>query len=707
MELAQLAAYAEKKYGMHEQHKWAEFPGFSVLAEPSTGKWVALLMRQWDFDLGIEIQKCDIKCGMQAVALFREPYVSGPFRMKGEKWVGISFGQETREEVVCHLLDLAVAAEQSRGYAIVLEETPSADEGVYHDTPLALRAEGRRPEQEPRRKQHPLHRQEAQRILRNVPERQPIPGNAPERQPIFRDVPDRILEMMHLYEYGSNSYENKSRNFYRQGKFMEDYEDDAPWDGSFHQYFPTYHDLNIRLLRGYFSWRTQVRKGHYHPIAVSLSYLYVYELLCGIGTAGPSDTLTKLQKFETGFLDAGYGDEGMRRNLRRWMLEYAVLHDVPPETTIQYADPAAAEQDTALAILKAPGGCTDEALFEAICRFAGKKLAASPVIARDEARGKQMFAALWRSQAGQLFEACFGKPVSFPWHPLANAVYWEEETQRDREYCLNASRSYCRFQGSWTEKRYNSLFFNLDRFRALWHATDVFLRRYYKTSHYLKEKPEEAWARPLIEAVVAAQEKEAALAARPKIEIDLSGLDRIRRDALATQSSLLTPEEMKQGAPDRTITSAGIRSEAQQPGDAFVDNGTQPPPAAVEKDMQKPPAAVGKDMQKPPAAVGKDMQKPTVTEDNDIQQEPAGSPDKAGVFPGLDEVHHRILYLLLDGEPVSGLIREKHLLPSIVADTINEALSDEIGDIVVECNDGALALIEDYREDILKILKKD
>ena len=65
MELSELTAYAEEKFHIQEQHKWADFPGFSVLVDPNTGKWVALLMRQWDSDTGTEIQQCDIKCGRQ------------------------------------------------------------------------------------------------------------------------------------------------------------------------------------------------------------------------------------------------------------------------------------------------------------------------------------------------------------------------------------------------------------------------------------------------------------------------------------------------------------------------------------------------------------------------------------------------------------------------------------------------------------------
>ena len=48
MELSELAAYAAGQYHMAEEFLWADFPGFSVLRHPQTGKWVALLMRQWD-----------------------------------------------------------------------------------------------------------------------------------------------------------------------------------------------------------------------------------------------------------------------------------------------------------------------------------------------------------------------------------------------------------------------------------------------------------------------------------------------------------------------------------------------------------------------------------------------------------------------------------------------------------------------------------
>src|SRR5699024_4494869 len=138
-------------------------------------------------------------------------------------------------------------------------------------------------------------------------------------------------------------------------------------------------DLNVRQLRGYFTWRTQVRKGVFHPITTSFAYLYVYELLNGIGVRSPEETLRKMREFEVGFLDSGIGDQKMRSNLHRWMMGHAVLHGVSAALARQYMDPSLMAKDDALAALRHPEEAADEEIFSALCVFGGKKLESSPV----------------------------------------------------------------------------------------------------------------------------------------------------------------------------------------------------------------------------------------------------------------------------------------------------------------------------------------
>lgn len=277
MELSELAAYAREKHTIQEQHKWADFPGFSVLAEPGTGKWAALLMRQWDGDTGEEVQRCDIKCGRQCLAEIRVPWLTLPFRMKGQNWVGVIFDGRTDPEIVFGLFDRAVGMiRQRRAYTVILEDLRGNTKGLYHDTALPQK------EQDRGTALPPMRSRKIQETLRlPAPEQEHAPADsAPDSteawtRDFFREadrtgryastalphIPQKIRDMMRLYEYQGESLEAKSRNFYRQGRFMEDYEDDASWTGEYRRYFTTYHDLHLPQLRGYFTWRTTLRKG--------------------------------------------------------------------------------------------------------------------------------------------------------------------------------------------------------------------------------------------------------------------------------------------------------------------------------------------------------------------------------------------------------------------------------------------------------------
>ena len=494
---------------------------------------------------------------------------------------------------------------EQHGVTIVLDSEPDKAERTYQDTPLPFSDSG-------------YHARED--IL-----------------------PDRLRRMRRLYQFSRDPAGDRTRNFYQQAVYMQDYEDDVPWSGYFFSYFPTYQDMNTRQLRGYFSWRAGVRRGEYQPVSTSAAYIYVYELLNGIGCSSPEESLRKLKDFEHGFLDSGIGDAGMRKNLRRWMTEFAVIHALPPEAAQQYADPNLLQQDTALIILRTPEEHTDDDLFSALCFFGGAKIAQSPVAAAEDGRGRQLFSAVWREAASEahsgkdLFSLCFGERKKRRWYPLANAVYYQRNRYADTSYLLDEYRRFTCHHGIWEVDAYEKLYFDLTVIQGLLHAADLKLRRYLKTGRYLRERPEEKWALPYIESVIEADKKARIEASRPKITIDLSGLEQIRKDASATRDSLLTEEEL------------------------FLEE--------------------------------------TFAETPDSAESSAGVPAD---FP-LDAVQFRILHLLLLGESAKALIEAQHLTPSLAADQINEALYDEIGDIVLSCEDDELVLVEDYREDVERL----
>ncbi len=71
---------------------------------------------------------------------------------------------------------------------------------------------------------------------------------------------------------------------------------------------------------------------------------------------------------------------------------------------------------------------------------------------------------------------------------------------------------------------------------------------------------------------------------------------------------------------------------------------------------------------------------------------------------GLDGAQLRVLRALLRGEDAGPILREGRLFPSVLADGVNEALFDELGDSVLDCDGDALRLVEDYREDLERML---
>ena len=140
-----------------------------------------------------------------------------------------------------------------------------------------------------------------QRILADIRERSVAPSGRDERredgtEKVYRDEPilktaaqlNRFLpEQYRAMRKLASSPEAYRRPeewlFWKQGKFMEDFEDDYDYRGEYIRYFPTYQSMNDMQLRGYFSWRTKVRRGVVEETSLSFAFVYIYELINQIG----------------------------------------------------------------------------------------------------------------------------------------------------------------------------------------------------------------------------------------------------------------------------------------------------------------------------------------------------------------------------------------------------------------------------------------
>lgn len=165
-------------------------------------------------------------------------------------------------------------------------------------------------------------------------------------------MPDRYREMRAIsrWQAGANGgrgrWLSEDEFFYLQATLMADFEDDCPYQGTFKAYSPTYNAMSDRQLRGYFTWRTQVRAGNVEETSLSFAFVYLYELLCGIGCADAQDGFRAIKSFWETYRT--FAPE-LDRYVRVWLADYVVYHNLPASLL---EDSRTLEFDHALIALK-------------------------------------------------------------------------------------------------------------------------------------------------------------------------------------------------------------------------------------------------------------------------------------------------------------------------------------------------------------------
>ena len=133
-------------------------------------------------------------------------------------------------------------------------------------------------------------------------------GKMYEDEPILRTgsqmknyLPQRYRDMKALARPVHDGFEyrrpSETELFIMQARFMEEWEDDFPFSGSFERYYPTYSMMNDSQLRGYFSWRTLVRNGQVKKTCLSFAFVYIYELINCVGASTPKECFDLLYNF--------------------------------------------------------------------------------------------------------------------------------------------------------------------------------------------------------------------------------------------------------------------------------------------------------------------------------------------------------------------------------------------------------------------------
>ena len=532
-------------------------------------------------------------------------------------------------------------------------------------------------------------------------------------------LPDQYRKMREISRWqddpkgGAGRWLSEAELFYRQGLLMADFEDDCPYNGIFKSYFPTYNAMSDRQLRGYFTWRARVRRGTVEETSTSFAFLYLYELICGIGVIDPLDGFRKIKSFWESYRAF---EPGIDRFARVWLQDYAVFHGLDPQLlgdskTVLF-DKALIELRRAARDLTPPStGKTpkrrkssepvlplppdearEERLMAAIDALSTYNLANSRLNRSHHRDLRHVACAVYVRMARYydthrktgIVASLFGEETAMPYTMFASAVFFAPERHEDCEYRLDPIHIYRCQNGFWECMRIHGSRQKSSKLGEMMRACDQRLRLALDPSHPLKEEKVPKYLAKIIDDEIVAWLSWDAAHQPVKIDIDLSQLGHIRSAAAQTREALLIDEEREDG----TLTEAVEADSGQLESEPEANMVAEPVATTMQQDEADEPTISTEQF-----GVVAPLLAPAPTPATAMHA------DTASALAPAAEDYLRALLEQNAAQAVSAVARSGQSEDMLV-DSINEALFDLVGDTVIEFGAAGPQIIEDYEADV-------
>ena len=499
-----------------------------------------------------------------------------------------------------------------------------------------------------------------QRLTRHVYHDTEIP-NAPTPTP-KPPTPKLLSAMRSLVTTSHDYWQSRSELFLKQARLMASYEDDYVYNGTVNQYFPTYDSLSDAQLRGYFTWRTAVRRGQIERRGMSYASLYVYELLHLIGCRDAQDGYEKLDAFCTAYCAL---DPQMGRYISDWEDEFIIYYGLPPALLAKNAAwEARRSMDDAILTLLHREERSKEEVMEAVCLLSSYRLERSKLYRThtDETNTvvlrilERIVSYYEKHRQVSFFDDLIAAPQSTSVHLFSSAVFQPFGEEQDRIYRGHALRYYECVGGYWTLHSYERADRAAQRIGTLLRGVDAALRAHFGITAIQPPKLKKWQAKIIDEEITAFLVEQRAIEAR-RVHLDFSQLARIRADANVTQERLIVEEE------EVSVLPMAV-PQAEQ--------------SASEDELPVTPTPVPQ--MEPSVADGVSVTPLTAADD-----------------VGLSAAERRLLCDLLDGSALSW-VRTEGLLLSVLVDGVNEKLYDDFEDTVIVGDPPVI--VADYRDDL-------
>lgn len=616
MNADELLSYATRHFGKNSISKVNDNPNLVAFSSPITKNWFALL------NLDPKNKSLNINCGDFAATIKDLPGFSAASLIKEGKWVEVNLqlSNQKIKKALEYAFKIALMSNKRPNpeKLIYIPDTIQNDEkSVYHEQQLNF---------ENWKKSSNAFKEEAKATEK-------IDLNFDDTQ----FVPIEIKKMIKSYQYSLPGAVRREQNFYLQGKLMASYEDSYKGKQSFLRYYPTYHDLTVGQARTYFTWRTKIRQNIYEKISDSYAYIYLYELLNGIGIKNAQEGLDNLIAFNKNYAPKFSPD--MEAYLERWIRDYIIFYNINRANNTFFVKEQA--KDKKYEQLLYPDQFSSHEVAERLMKLSSYKISNCPLYKNNIEKFEQLLVLIWqkildlRNEGFDFFTSYIAYKNQMTIQLFSAAVFNHQIKPKTNSYEIDQIRKYFYDQekNTWYCESYWGLTSQKSIMGNFLHEVDREIRLSFDLGRNLKpRKIEKHYLKAIRDGIKEYQIEEQKLK-QPKIEFNLSQLSTIREDAAGTRDSLLTEEELQ-----------AEQEEKEQFEEAIVDN----------------------------------------------EQENYG----------LSSEEKTTMILLLKGKDLNKYLKEQHLMVAVIIDNINEKLFDEFGDNVIEFINDVPTVIEDYQEDL-------
>ena len=617
MNTDELLSYAIRHFGKNSISEVNDNPNLVAFSSPITKNWFALL------NLDPKNKSLNINCGDFAATIKDLPGFSASSLIKEAKWVEVSLGLSNQK--------IKKALEYAFKIALMSNKRPNPEKLIYIPDTIQNDEESVYHEQ----KLNFKNWKRSSNILRKETKSKEEKINLN-----FEDtqlVPKEIKKMIESYQYSLPGSIRREQNFYLQGKLMASYEDHYEGKQSFLRYYPTYHDLTVGQARTYFTWRTKIRQNIYEKISDSYAYIYLYELLNGIGIKDPEEGLDKLITFNKNYAQK-FSPE-MSAYLERWIRDYIIFYNINKTNNTFFVKEQT--NDKKYEQLLYPDQFSNHEVAESLIKLSNYKIRNCPLYKKSIEKFEYLLVLIWhkildlRNDGFDFFTSYIAYKNQMTIQLFSAAVFNHQLEPKTTSYEIDQIRKYFydEEKNTWYCESYWGLTGQKSIMGNFLHEVDREIRLCFNLGRNLKpRKIEKHYLKAIRDGIKEYQIEEQKLK-QPKIEFNLSQLSTIREDAAGTRDSLLTEEELQ----------------------------------AEQEEREK-------------------IEETVV---NDEQED-----------YGLSSEEMATIILLLKGKDLNKYLKEHHLMAAVIIDNINEKLFDEFGDNVIEFINDIPTVIEDYQEDL-------